>query len=265
MTSPAAAAAQDRPRRRLYTQLWFWVLIAIAAGIVFGLVAPDTAKKAKWLAEALIQVIKAVTGPVVFTTVVIGIASIGNLARAGGLALRALGYFLVMTIVALALGLVAGNLIAPGSGFSGHPGAEAAASAKEQIGSAGEQGLIPFLTDHVLPTSFVEPFVENEILRILVLGIVTAAAISVLADAERRKVVGVFEVVARIIFGIIRIVMWAAPIGAFGGMAYTVAAFGSASLANLGLLMLTFWGTCLVFVCVSSGSSRVQAGSTSSA
>jgi aerobic C4-dicarboxylate transport protein len=248
MTSPAAAAADDRPRRRLYTQLWFWVLIAIAAGIAFGLVAPEEAKKAKWLAEAFIQVIKAVTGPVVFVTVVVGIASIGNLARAGGLALRALGYFFALTVVALALGLIAGNLIQPGDGFSGQPGAEATASAKEEIGSAGEQGLIPFITDDLLPTSFVQPFVENQILRILVLGIITAAAISFLADAERKKVVGVFEVASRIIFGVIRIVMWAAPIGAFGGMAYTVAAFGSASLANLGLLMVTFWGTCAVFV-----------------
>ena len=92
------------------------------------------------------------------------------------------------------------------------------------------------------------PFVENEILRILVLGILTAAAISFLADAERKKVVGVFEVLGRIIFGVIRLVMWVAPLGAFGGMAYTVAVFGSASLANLGLLMVTFWGTCAIFV-----------------
>src|SRR5215210_353409 len=249
MTSPAAAA-RDRPRRGLYTQLWFWVLIAIAAGIVLGLVAPDTAKKAKWLADAFIQVIKAVTGPVVFTTVVIGIASIGNLARAGGLALRSLGYFFAMTIVALALGLIVGNLVAPGHGFSGRPDAAAQADAKSQIGEAGEQGLVPFITDHLLPSSFVQPFVENEILRILVLGIITAAAISLLADAERKRVVGVFELISRIIFGVIRIVMWAAPLGAFGGMAYTVAAFGSASLKNLGLLMVTFWGTCAFFVFV---------------
>jgi len=89
MTSPAAAAAEDRPRRKLYTQLWFWVLIAIAAGIAFGLAVPETAEKAKWLADAFIQIIQAITGPVIFVTVVIGIASIGNLARAGGLAARA--------------------------------------------------------------------------------------------------------------------------------------------------------------------------------
>jgi aerobic C4-dicarboxylate transport protein len=95
MTSPAAAAAEDRPRRKLYSQLWFWVLIAITAGILFGLVVPDTAIKAKWMAEAFIQVIQAITGPVIFVTIVIGIASIGNLSRAGGLARRARGDLLV--------------------------------------------------------------------------------------------------------------------------------------------------------------------------
>jgi len=248
MSSPAAAAAEDRPRRKFYTQLWFWVLIAIAAGILFGIVAPETAEKAKWLADAFIQIIQAITGPVIFVTVVIGIASIGSLARAGGLAVKALAYFFAMTVTALALGLIVGNIVAPGSGFEGEPDDAARATAEEEIGEAGEQGLVPVITDNVLPGSFVQPFVENEILRILMLGILTAAAISFLADAERKQVVGVFEVLSRIIFGVIRIVMWVAPLGAFGGMAYTVAVFGSASLSSLGLLMVTFWGTCALFV-----------------
>ena len=138
MTAPAADAARDRPRRKLYTQLWFWVIVTIAAGIVFGLVAPDAAKEAKWLAEAFIQLIQTITGPVIFVTVVVGIASIGNIARAGGLALKAFGYFLVMTIVALTLGLVVGNLVQPGAGFEGKPTAEGQASAKESIGEAGD-------------------------------------------------------------------------------------------------------------------------------
>jgi aerobic C4-dicarboxylate transport protein len=103
--------------RGVVKQLWFWVIVAIALGIFVGIVFPETAAKTKWLAEAFIQVIKAVTGPVIFVTVVIGIASLGNLARAGGLALRALAYFFSMTVVALALGLIAANVFSPGSGF----------------------------------------------------------------------------------------------------------------------------------------------------
>jgi aerobic C4-dicarboxylate transport protein len=238
-----------RTNARWYTQLWVWVVAAIVLGAIFGLVAPATAEKAKWLADAFIQLIKTVTGPVIFVTVVIGIASLGNLARAGGLALRALGYFFVMTVIALGLGLVAANVFHPGSGFSGEPTAAARAEAKASIGEAGgEGGFVGFITDHLLPTSFVQPFVENEILRVLVLAILVAAAISGLSRVQRESVVGVFEVVSRVIFRIIRIIMWAAPLGAFGGMAFTVAKFGSGALANLGLLMAVFWGTCAVFV-----------------
>src|SRR6188508_265132 len=101
MSAQAADAGRSsgRPRRKLYTQLWFWVIVAIVGGILFGLVAPDAAKKADWLADAFLQLIKTVTGPVIFVTVVIGISSLGNMARAGGLALRALGYFFCATVV----------------------------------------------------------------------------------------------------------------------------------------------------------------------
>jgi aerobic C4-dicarboxylate transport protein len=250
MSATATVAPEGRrPRGRIVGQLWFWVLVAIALGIVFGLVAPDTAKKAKWLADAFIQLIKTVTGPVIFVTVVIGIASLGNLARAGGLALRALGYFLCATIVALALGLLAANIVKPGAGFHGSVSAAGREAAKESINEAGQDsGIVPFITGHLLPTSFVQPFVDNQILQILVLAIITAAAISMLAARQRERIVAGFETASRVIFGMIRLIMWAAPLGAFGGMAFTVAQFGSASLSSLALLMVTFWGTCAIFV-----------------
>ena len=96
----------SRPRRGVLRQLWFWVLIAIVAGTAFGLLLPDQARDAKWLADAFLQLVKTITAPVIFLTVVVGIASLGSLARAGGLAARALGYFFVATVVALALGLL---------------------------------------------------------------------------------------------------------------------------------------------------------------
>src|SRR3954465_4760184 len=123
--------------RGLAKQLWVWVIVAIALGIFVGIVFPETAAKSRGLAEAFIHLIKAVTGPVIFLTVVIGIASLGNLARAGGLALRALAYFFSMTVVALALGLLAANVFAPGSGFHGEPTAAARESAKASIAEAG--------------------------------------------------------------------------------------------------------------------------------
>jgi aerobic C4-dicarboxylate transport protein len=197
--------------------LWFWVLIAIVAGIVFGFLFEDAALKAKWLADAFIKVI---TGPVIFVTVVIGIAGLGKVAKAGGIAIRALAYFFCATVVALALGLAAGNIVKPGDGFDAKPTSEQQADAKESIGEAGDQGVVAFITDDLLPSSVAEPFVENAILQVLVLAILTAIAVSGLPERDRERVVGVFEVLSRIIFGVIRLIMWAAPIGAFGGMAY---------------------------------------------
>jgi len=244
------------PRRRgVLVQLWFWVLVAIAAGAAFGFVAPDAAKEAKWLADAFLQLVKTITAPVIFITVVVGIASLGSMARAGGLAVRALTYFLGATVVALGLGLLAGNLLHPGSGFAGGPSAAAQETAKEKIAEAGESGhgIVGFITDDLVPTSFVQPFVDNEVLKVLVLAILAAAAISALAAPVRAKVVGGFEVASQIVFGVIRLIMWTAPLGAFGGMAYTVAQFGGGALENLAMLMLTFWGTAAVFVLVVLG------------
>ena len=141
--------------------------------------------------------------------------------------MRALGYFLVSTIIALALGLLAGNIVKPGNAFEGQVSADARADAKESISEAGgDQGIVAFITDDLLPTSFVAPFVENEILRVLILALLTAAAVSGLAKPQRERIVAAFELAAQVIFRMIRIIMWAAPLGAFGGMAFTVAKFG---------------------------------------
>jgi aerobic C4-dicarboxylate transport protein len=248
-------------KKRVYTQLWFWVLVGIALGIVVGLVAPGFAKQLKILADLFIQLIKVVIGPVIFCTVIVGIASLGNLARAGGLALRALGYFLVATVVALFLGLLAGNLVSPGSGFQGQPSqAQIDAANKSVETGSQESGLGPFLQNELFPTSFLQPFVDNKVLQVLVLAILTACAISMLSGRVRERAVAAIDGIAKVIFGIIKIIMWAAPLAAFGGMAFTVSAFGASSLANLGLLMLTFWGTCLIFIVVVLGAVSAWAG-----
>jgi len=254
-TAPVAA-----PKKRVYTQLWFWVLVGITLGIVVGLVAPGFARQMKILADLFIQLIKVVIGPVIFCTVIVGIASLGNLARAGGLALRALGYFLVATIIALFLGLLAANL-QPGAGFQGQPSQAQIDAANKSVESGGqESGLAAFLQNELFPTSFLQPFVDNKVLQVLVLAILTACSISFLSTRMREKAVAAIDGIAKVIFGIIKIIMWAAPLAAFGGMAFTVAAFGASSLANLGLLMLTFWGTCAVFICVVLGSVSAWAG-----
>jgi aerobic C4-dicarboxylate transport protein len=250
--SPVAGRSGHGP---VYQQLWFWVVIAITAGVIFGLVAPDQATKAKWLADAFLQLVKTIAAPVIFLTVVIGIASLGNLARAGALAVRALGYFFIATTVALLLGMIAGNLVKPGAGLQVAPSDAAREAAKENISEAGnaETGLVGFVLNDLLPTSFVQPFVENEILRVLFLAILTAFAIVGLPGNVRVGIVHVFETAAKVVFGMIKYIMWAAPLGAFGGMAFTVANFGGTALENLAKLMITFWATAAFFVFVILG------------
>src|SRR5690242_20868312 len=254
--------ARSRPvKRPFYTQLWVWVLVGIVAGILVGLLAPGFAKSLKILADLFIQLIKVVIGPVIFCTVIVGIASLGNLARAGGLALRALGYFLVATVVALFIGLLAGNLVQPGAGFQGQPSQAAIDQANKSVATGeSDQGLTAFLQNELFPTSFLQPFVDNKVLQVLVLAILTACSISFLSTRMRERAVAAIDGIAKVIFGIIKIIMWAAPLAAFGGMAYTVSAFGASSLANLGLLMLTFWGTCAFFVLVVLGAVSAWAG-----
>ena len=254
-------APPARTKKPLYTQLWFWVLVGITLGILVGWLAPTFAKQLKILADLFIQLIKVVIGPVIFCTVIVGIASLGNLARAGGLALKALGYFLVATVIALFIGLLAGNLVQPGAGFEGKPSQAQIDTANKSVETGGqESGLGPFLQNELFPKSFLEPFVDNKVLQVLFLAILTACSISFLSRRMRERAVAAIDGIAKVIFGIIKIIMWAAPLAAFGGMAFTVSAFGTSSLANLGLLMLTFWGTCAVFIVVVLGAVSAWAG-----
>ena len=236
-------------------QLWFWVLVAIAAGIVFGLVAPGPATDSKWLADAFLQLIKTVTAPVIFVTVVIGIASLGDMARAGGLALRALGYFLVATVLALTLGLIAGNLVQPGSGLRrlGRGGGCRRRQGEDRRGDQQRQRADRLHHRRPAADELRAAVRRERDPARAVIAILVAAGVSVLARRQREQVMAVFEVISKILFAVIRMIMWAAPLGAFGGMAYTVAQFGSGALTNLALLMATFWGTCAVFVFVVLG------------
>ncbi|MFC9764414.1 cation:dicarboxylate symporter family transporter [Rhodococcus jostii] len=258
-TSTPSPAALSPPttvrRRRYYAQLWFWVLVALVAGIIVGLVAPGFGENLRFLADSFIQLIKVVAPPIVFCTIVIGVASIGNMLKAGRLAATALGYFLAMTIVALSLGLVVVNVIRPGADFPtqvADPSTLQTAQA-DVTEATGKTGMLGFIQDELLPKSLFGPFVENDMLRVIVLAILFAVAASMLATPLRMRVVAAVELMSKVVFGVIRILMLLAPIAAFGGMAYTVSQFGGKTLANLGLLMVAFWLTCFFFVFVVLG------------
>ncbi|MEF3083014.1 C4-dicarboxylate transporter DctA [Luteimonas sp. SMYT11W] len=236
-------------RKQLWHHLYFWVLVGIAAGIVIGLAAPQVGAQMKWLADLFIKLVKVVIAPTIFATVAVGIAGLGNLAKAGGLALKTVIYFNVTTVFALGIGLVVINLLGPGRMLGldiATFDASAADGTLQSAGAAAGEGITGFLL-HLVPSSFMGAFVEGQLIQVLVMAILVACAITMLGE-RGKPAVAALDTIAQVMFGVIKIVMWFAPLGAMGGMAFTIGEYGSAILGSLGYFMVSFWMTCLLFL-----------------
>jgi aerobic C4-dicarboxylate transport protein len=247
-TGPGAESGTKR--KPLYHHLYFWVLLAIIVGAVVGVVAPDFAVGLKPLADGFVKLIRMLIAPIIFTTVVVGIASLGNLGEAGRLGIKALTYFIVMTLIALAIGLIVVNLIGPGEGLNVTPDA---AEAEETLGSVQEtpSGVVNFLL-HIIPDTFVGAFAEGEIIQVLFLAILSGIALTAIGEYGA-PLVAAIDGIGKMIFRVVHIVLYLAPIGALGGMAYTVGRFDLGVLGNLATLMVAFYITCLFFILVVLG------------
>ncbi|MBU7600866.1 C4-dicarboxylate transporter DctA [Streptomyces sp. P38-E01] len=250
MTQETAADAAAAPKKkRIYQHLYFWVLLGISVGIAIGLLAPGVGAEMKWLADLFIKLVKVVIAPTIFATVVVGIAGMGNLAKAGGLALRTVLYFNITTVFALAIGLVVVNVIQPGGGLGYDIAKFDTSAADDTIKSAGDTdqgGLTGFVLD-LVPESFASAFVEGKLLQVLLLAILVACAITMIGR-KAEPVVRALDTFAKIMFGVIKLVMWVAPLGAMGGIAFTIGEHGSSILGSLASFMLSFWLTCLLFI-----------------
>ncbi|UED83388.1 C4-dicarboxylate transporter DctA [Streptomyces profundus] len=249
MTNEPAQQAPTAKKKKLYHHLYFWVLLGISIGIVIGLVAPGVGADMKWLADLFVKLVKVVIAPTIFATVVVGIAGLGDLARAGGLALRTVLYFNITTVFALAIGLVVVNVVMPGSGLNYDIDSFDTSAADDAIASAGEVdqgGVTGFVLD-LVPTSFASAFVDGKLLQVLLLAILVAVAVTMLGS-RAEPVVRSLDTFAKIMFSVIKLVMWVAPLGAMGGMAFTIGEHGSAILGSLASFMLSFWLTCLLFI-----------------
>jgi aerobic C4-dicarboxylate transport protein len=248
----AAASPADRLRDRARTRrLYMAVIIAIALGIVFGLVAPATAVQLKPLGDGFIKLIKMTIAPLIFCTVVTGIAGMKSMkavGKAGGLALI---YFEVMSTVALLLGLVIVNLVGPGVGMNLDPSKLDASGVAAYTGASHKLTFTDIVLD-IIPDTFVGAFTRGELLPVLLLALLFGFALHRAGDAGK-PILQTISRLGHVVFGIVAIVMYLAPIGAFGAMAFTVGKHGVASLASLGALMGCFYATCLVFIFVILG------------
>ncbi|WP_315765453.1 MULTISPECIES: C4-dicarboxylate transporter DctA [unclassified Bradyrhizobium] len=249
--STLAAESKSSPRRAWWKELWIQVLIAMAAGIVLGAVRPELGAQMQPLGDAFIKAIRMLIAPIIFCTVVNGIAHMADMARVGRVAVKALIYFEVITTFALIIGLAAVNLWQPGTGMNIDPATINASVIEPYVKQTAAVGLVPFLLN-IIPHSFVGAFAEGNILQVLFISVLCGFALIWLG--ERAKVVtDVIDVGGQMIFGIVRIVMWAAPLGAFGAIAFTVGKFGLGSLSSLGRLLGGFYVTCIVFIAVVLG------------
>ncbi|MET8757133.1 C4-dicarboxylate transporter DctA [Lentzea sp. NPDC004782] len=238
-------------RKPIYRHLYFWVLVSIVLGAAVGFLFPKQASEMKWLADLFVNLVKVVIAPTIFATIIVGIAGLGNLAKAGGLALRTILYFTAMTTVALAIGLIVVNIVQPGHhGGDIHLNAEAAKDTLKSASSA-ETGVTGFILS-LVPKSFVSAFTDGQLIQVLVVAILVAVAVAGMGE-RGAKVVSAMDTLAKVMFGIIKIVMYAAPIGAFGGIAYTVGKFGGGILSKLLWLMGSFYLTCVLFIIVVLG------------
>lgn len=243
------AGTKPRKKKKLYQHLYFWVLLGIGVGIILGLTVPEFASQLKWMADLFIKLVKVVIAPTIFATVVVGIAGMGNLAKAGGLAFKTVVYFNVTTVFALGIGLIVVNVLKPGAGLGYDIStfdSSAANNAIEAAGAAGEGGLTAFVLN-LVPTTFVSAFVEGQLLQVLLLALLVAVAVTMLGP-KAAPVVSALDTFAKIMFGVIKLVMWVAPLGALGGIAFTIGEYGSAILGALAYFMGSFWLTCLLFI-----------------
>ncbi|HEX4828578.1 MAG TPA: dicarboxylate/amino acid:cation symporter [Xanthobacteraceae bacterium] len=246
------------PRRPWYTILYVQVLLAIAAGILIGHYFSNIGVALKPLGDGFISLIKMMIGPVIFCTVVHGIGSMRDLKKVGRVGVKTLFYFEAVSTVALALGLLVGEVLQPGKGFNIDPATLDPGAVEGYVHRAKQEGIVAHLLA-IIPDTFLGAFANGDLLQVLLVSILTGFAISRLGDLGER-INGVIDAMAKIFFGMIRIIVRAAPIGALGAMAFTVGAYGVASLVNLIELIATFYLTSILFVLVVLGTIARIAG-----
>src|SRR5581483_361558 len=234
-----------------YRGLYFQVLVAIATGVLLGLLAPKLAVDLKPLGDGFVKLIKMLIAPIIFCTVVTGIAGMEKLREVGKTGGLALLYFEVLTTIALIVGLLVVNIARPGAGLNIDP-ATLDSQAVAQYAKPGEMpGPVEFLLN-IIPTTFLDAFARGDVLQVLLLSLLFGFAL----HAVGGRASPVFELInetSRVLFAIVSIIMKVAPLGALGAMAFAVGKFGAGALVSLGKLLACFYLTCVLFILVVLG------------
>ena len=238
-------------RKPLYRSLYVQVLVAVAIGVLLGHFRPELGTEMKPLGDAFIKLIKMIIAPIIFCTVVVGIAGMEDMKKVGKTGGLALMYFEIVSTVALVIGLVIVNLVKPGEGMHVDPASLDTKGIAVYTASGAMQSTTDFLM-HVIPTSVVDAFAKGDILQVLLFSVLFGFALHKFGG-RGTMVFDFIEKTSHVLFDIVGIIMKVAPIGAFGAMAFTIGKYGVDSLFSLGKLMGTFYLTCLLFVFVVLG------------
>ena len=239
------------PVMKLFKSLYFQVLVAIGIGVLLGHYYPELGAQMKPLGDGFVKLIKMIIAPVIFCTVVTGIAGMESMKAGGRTGAVALLYFEIVSTIALIIGLVVVNVIQPGAGMNVDPATLDAKAVAVYAQQAEQQGVIAFLLD-VIPNSVVGAFASGNILQVLLFAILFGFALHRLGNAGT-VMFNVIESFSKVIFGVINMIMRLAPIGAFGAMAFTIGKYGVGSLVQLGQLIICFYITCVLFVVIVLG------------
>jgi aerobic C4-dicarboxylate transport protein len=234
-------------RQPWYKTLYIQVLIAIAVGILIGYYWPKTGIAMKPFGDGFIALIKMMIAPVIFCTVVHGISSMGDLRKVGRVGVKTLVYFEVVSTFALIIGLLVCGFVQPGAGFNIDPASLDAKAVASYVTRAKEEGIVSHLLAIIPPDSFLGALARGDLLQVLLVSILSGFAISQMGKVGER-IAGAIDLAAKMFFAVIRIIVRAAPVGAFGAMAFTIGSQGLGALWNLGELILTFYLTSLLFV-----------------
>jgi aerobic C4-dicarboxylate transport protein len=246
-----------------YTSLFFHLLVAIVAGILIGWLWPDFGADLKPFADGFIKLIKMLIAPIIFCTVVLGIAHVGDLKSVGRIGVKALIYFEAVTTFALLFGLVVGNIVKPGAGFSVDP--QTLASGAEALAKKTSDGELPHTVEFLLgiiPTSVVSAFAENALLQVLFFAVLFGLALAKLGEKGPPVILEFVDHMSHIFFTIIGWIMRLAPLGAFGAMAYIIGQYGIGSLASYGKLIAACYVAAVLFILILAVIARVFAGVT---
>ena len=238
-------------RKSWFAHLYVQVLIGIAAGIAVGFIAPDLGVRLRPLGDGFVKLIRMVIAPIIFGTVVVGIAKMGDMKNVGRIGVRALIYFEVVSTVALTIGLVVINLYRPGAGINADAATLDARAVASYTSNAQHLSAVDFLLN-IIPTTVVDAFARGEILQVLLFSLLFGLALLHFGE-KGRGLVTMIDEFTHAFFGIVALIMRLAPVGAFGAMAFTIGQYGIGTLASLGKLMASFYLTCVLFVVVVLG------------